>query len=201
MTTLQMLTVRTNAALGRLASLQRRAERITAPATAIVRPALKELTDALEELRVANDQLQTQVAELSEARALAQGAGKCFDELLEVMPFSCVWTDRTGEIVDANTAAAALFNVSRQHLVRRPLMLFLMDRTAMLDAFGALAAGIVRAVDFNAVVRPRERRIRPVQVSGRRLDTDERLCWFLVEEAARELSPPESSPLRNPPAR
>jgi PAS domain-containing protein len=181
-----MLTVRTNAALGRLVSLQKRAERITAQGNGIVRPALKELTDALDELQVANEQLQTQVVELAEAKAAAEAVASRFDELLEVMPFSCVWTDRAGEIVDANTAASALFNVSRQHLSGRPLILFLADRTALMDAFGALAAGIVRAVDFNAVVRPRERRVRPVRVSGRRLESDDRLCWILLEPTSAE---------------
>jgi PAS domain-containing protein len=193
MTTLQMLTVRTNAALGRLVSLQKRAERITAPANGVVRPALKELTDALDELQVANEQLEAQVVELSAAKAVAGVTARRFDELLDVMPFSCVWTDGTGEIVEANVAAAALFNVSRQHLAGRPLILFLVDRSDMMDAFGALAAGIVQAVDFSAVVRPRERRVRSVQVSGRRLESDNRLCWFLLEQQSAEPPAPDEA--------
>src|SRR5687767_11473497 len=74
MTTIQMLTVRTNAALGRLASLQKRAARATEATAPVIRPALKELSDALEELRVANEQLQRQVDELLDSREQTQAA-------------------------------------------------------------------------------------------------------------------------------
>jgi two-component system, OmpR family, sensor histidine kinase VicK len=181
MTTIQMLTVRTSAALSRLASLQRRAERIAAPASAVVRPALRELTDALEELQVANDELQAQITELMHLKAAAVSAERRFAELLQLMPCATVWTTRAGEITEANPAAALLLNVSRQHLVGRALLLFVADRLGFEDALAQLAAN-QWSVDLEAEVRPRERRPRPVSLLGRRLDAEDHLCWFLIEK-------------------
>jgi PAS domain-containing protein len=181
MTTIQMLTVRTNAALSRLASLQRRAEKISSPANNVVRPALRELTDSLEELQVANDQLQEQVAELAQAKTEAAAAQHRFSELLQVLPCASIWTNRAGEITDANPAAASLLNVTRQHLIGRALVLFMADRDAFQDGISELSTGAVWTVDTPGEIRPRERRLRAVTVCGRRLDDGDHLCWFLLE--------------------
>jgi PAS domain-containing protein len=176
-----MLTIRTNAALGRLASLQRRAEKAATPVRSVVRPALKELTDALEELQVANDQLQAQVEELVDAKLQARTAEQRFTELLEWLPCACVWTSPSGEVVEANRAAAALLNVSAQHLSGRPLVLFMTDRGKFTEALGLLTAS-TGAVLATVGIRPRERRAKQVRLVGHRRDRDDRLCWFLVEE-------------------
>jgi PAS domain-containing protein len=186
MTTIQMLSVRTNAALSRLASLQRRAERIAMPAATVVRPALRELTDALEELQVANDQLQAQIAELTQMKAAAYTADRRFAELLQVLPCAAVWTTHTGEITDANPAAALLLNVSRQHLAGRPLLLFMAERSGFQDALAQLAAATSGSIDLEGEVRPRERRGRRVNILGRRLDGADNLCWFLLESKPYE---------------
>jgi hypothetical protein len=55
MDTLQILTLKTATAMGRLADLQRRAEHAPEKASPVIKPALRELTTALEELQVAND--------------------------------------------------------------------------------------------------------------------------------------------------
>lgn len=184
MTTLQMLTVRANAALGRLASLQRRAEKISSRDGLIARTALKELNDALELLRVANDQLQMQVDELATAKTNATVADRRLMEFFQMLPCACVWTNMSGEITDANAAAASLLNVSRQHLVGRPFMLFLAQRSSIQDAFSAFSSGAIRTADLDVDVRPRGRRARSVRVLGRRLDGgDHQLCWFLVENS------------------
>jgi PAS domain-containing protein len=180
MTTLHMLTIRTNAALGRLASLQRRAEKAAAPTRSVVRPALKELNDALEELQVANDQLQTQVEELADAKLHARTADQRFAELLEWLPCACVWTSTSGEVLEANPAAAALLNVSAQHLAGRPLLLFMTERAKFSEAMSLLTAS-AGSVVASVGIRPRERRTRQVQLVGRKRAQDDRLCWFLVE--------------------
>ena len=65
MSTLHNLTLRTATAVGRLAELQRRAERITENRSPVTKSALAELSTALEELQVANEALQGQVDELN----------------------------------------------------------------------------------------------------------------------------------------
>lgn len=180
MTTAQMLTVKANAARSRLASLQRRAERLALPAGALVNAALKELADTLEQLQVASDELETQAAELGKARAAAVAAEQRFTDLLDVLPCPCVSTTAAGEILEANPSAARLLNVSRQHLAGRPLMLFLSGRSAFQSTLTALAGGSTVVADIQGEVRPRERRARLVRVVARRL-TDDQICWFLLE--------------------
>ncbi len=180
MTTLQMLTLRRNAALGKLATLQRRAERLTAPAASVMTSALHELNAALEEMQVATEQLQSQVEELAEARHDAERIRRLFSEYIDLVPVPCVWTREEGAIDQANTAAAELLNVSAQRLCGRPLMLFLTERERFGEGVAALDQGLARTVELLVVIRPRERRPRAVRLVGRRLESDNRRCWFLL---------------------
>lgn len=179
MTQLATLTVRTNAALGRLAELQRRADRIPAATTPLVRPALTELSAALEELQVANEQLQAYLEELASTRARADEMALRLDEFVQAVPVACIWTDPNGMILEANEMAAVLLNVARARLPRKPLMLFLADRARFFEALAALAAPGGGAVEMDMLVRPRERRPKRSRLSGRVMSTDSRWCWFL----------------------
>lgn len=193
MTQLHTLTVRTNAALGRLADLQRRAEQISTTTTPVVRPALKELGSALEELQVANEHLQAQVEEAATARVRADELSRRLDEFIQAVPVACIWSDASGVILEANEHAAALLNVARARLPGKPLMLFLADRTRFFEALAALAAPGGGAVELELLVRPRERRPRMTRVSGRVLMNDARWCWFLrLAEEAEQLVSGES---------
>lgn len=178
MTQLHTLTVRTTAALGRLADLQRRAEHVTS-ATPVIKPALKELASALEELQVANEHLQAQFEELAASRVRADDVSRRFEEFLQVVPIACIWSDPQGVILEANDMSAALLNVARPRLAGKPLMLFLSDRPRFFDALAALSAPGGGAVETDITVRPRERRPRLVRLTGRVLESESRWCWFL----------------------
>ena len=191
MTTLHMLTVRTNAALGRLASLQKRVEKVPAPTAPVVRSALKELSDSLDELQAANDQLQQQVDESIALKQRVQEEQLRLREFINAVPVPCVWTSASGEIEDANSAAADLLNVSTQHLIGRPLMLFTTERVRFSDSLGALNDRLTSIVELALVVRPRERRARAVRLIGRRLEHDARRCWFIIETAGAADGVPE----------
>src|SRR3954447_20788104 len=80
MDTLQILTLKTATAMGRLADLQRRADHALDKAAPVIKPALRELTGALEELQVANEHLQTQMDELSALRWTALDLQRRLDE-------------------------------------------------------------------------------------------------------------------------
>jgi PAS domain-containing protein len=175
-------TLRTTAARHRLAELERRAARVTAPNGLVVKPALKELNAALEELEAANEELQSQADELTRARARADGVLRRFDEFANALPVACVWTDQRGVILEANEAAADLLNVARQRLPGKLLTLFFEDRQRFFDALGTLTA-IGRVDELEMPVRPRERRARRTHVFVRRLEEDGRCCWFLLATA------------------
>ena len=188
MTTLHMRTVRANAALGRLAMLQKRAETVPTPTAPVVRAALKELTDSLEELQVANEQLLQSTREAAALKARIDHEQARLREFVHTVPVPCVWTAENGDIEEANPAAAVLLNVSAQHLAGRPLMLFTSERVRFSEALSALNEGLTSVVEVAAVIRPRERKARPVRLVGRRLDHDPRRCWFILE-AAGDVAP------------
>ena len=181
MTTLHNLTLRTATAVGRLAELQRRAERlVTQPASPITKAALHELSTALENLQVANEALTTQLDELKSARLSAERAQQALDEFAHALPIATLWTDRGGVIEKGNEAASQLLNIGKYHLQGKPLMLFITDRGPLFAALRSLCdAESVPAVDIDITVRPRERRPRKMQLCGRRLPHDVRCVWFL----------------------
>lgn len=181
MSTLQSLALRRNAALGKLRSLQLRAERLSSPESSLVTTALAELESSLEEMLVATEHIQRQLDELAGARREADVSHRRFAEFEEILPLPCLWTTPEGDIAEANPAAADLLNVSRQRLNGRPLLLFLSDRPAFAQALSALNQGISRMVVIDILLRPRERRPRSVRLTGRCLTSDERHCWFITD--------------------
>jgi PAS domain-containing protein len=168
------LTLRTTRALGRLASLQRRAGGVGTPG--IVRDALDELSAVLEDLRAANEKLVEQASEIAAARQRSERGRRDFQALFDAMSTPCVFTDATGRILDANPPASRLLNVGRQHLAGKPLFLFFTSRDRFLAALEPPAA---EQFEKLSIVRPRERRPREVLVRGVRLPDDQRWCWFL----------------------
>lgn len=181
MSTLQSLTLKRTSALGKLTTLRRRAERLTGADAPVVTAAIAELESALEEVQVATEQLQAQVEELAAERHEADHARRQLGEFVDSVPVPCLWTSREGAIEGANPAAADLLNVSQQRLTGRPLILFLADRQAFEQAISALNQGISRIVTLDMMLRPRERRPRFVRLTGRRLPSHVRLCWFVTQ--------------------
>ncbi|HEU4936293.1 MAG TPA: hypothetical protein VFT39_07560 [Vicinamibacterales bacterium] len=183
MSTLHDLTLRTATAVGRLADLQRRADRPgSQPASQIAKAALKELSTALEHLQVATEALATQLEELKAARLSAEKTQHTMEAFAQAVPIAALWTDRAGVIEKGNDAASQLLNIGRHHLQGKPLMLFITDRGVLFGAMRSLCEGQgVAAVDVDITVRPRERRPRRMKLCGRRLHHEERCVWFLHE--------------------
>jgi PAS domain-containing protein len=180
--TLHNLTIRTATAVGRLAELQRRADRLADKASPILRSSLQELTTALEDLQVANEALQNQLDELSANRLKVEVAQLSLEEFTNAMPLAVVWTDRAGVIEKGNETASQLLNIGKHHFQGKPLMLFVMDRSALFSALRSMCEPpSVPSVDVEITVRPRERRPRKMTLSGRRLEHDPRCVWFLHE--------------------
>jgi PAS domain-containing protein len=185
MGTLHNLTLRTATAVGRLAELQRRADRVVEKPSLLAKSALAELSTALEMLQVANEALQAQIDDLATAREQASSTQFVLDEFANAMPMAVLWTDLGGVIVKGNDAASQLLNIGKHHLHGKPLMLFVTDRAVLFAALRSISEPSGGpAVDVEVTVRPRERRPRKMQLRGRRLDHDQRCVWFLHEAAA-----------------
>ena len=179
MTTLDSLTLRANAAMMRLADLQRRAEKSPPAHSALTNAALKELAAALADLDAATTQMRALAADLKQAREGLEKARAEHVEFVNVIPLPCVWTDPAGVIEAANEAAADLLNVSVRRLSDRTLSLYITDRTEFTAAVSTLREGRSDTVEFAAVIRPRERRTRTARIIGSRVKGDVRLCWIL----------------------
>jgi PAS domain-containing protein len=188
MNTIENLTVRTNAARGRLTELERRMEKSTVSGPGI-KPALKELSTAIEELQVANEQLSLHVTELAATRHEAAVQTARQDEFINLLPLPCIWTDERGTVEEANEATAALLNVAARRLTGKPLSLFLADRSAFFDAISVLKSDASQVVDIAVQVRPRERRPHLMRATGHKLRHDSRLCWILTGAAPASASP------------
>lgn len=182
---LHNLTLRTATAVGRLAELQRRADRTSDKPSTVTKAALQELSTALEELQVANEQLQIQIDELASVRTTSSAAEQARDEFANAVPIAVLWTDSAGVIEKGNEAASQLLNIGKHHLAGKPLMLFVTDRSALFGAVRALCeSASLPAVDIDVTVRPRERRPRKMRLRGCRLEHDERCVWFLHDLAS-----------------
>jgi PAS domain-containing protein len=184
MNSIETLTVRRTRALGRLTTLQRRAQAAAAPA--IVRDALDELADALDELRAANDLLVEQARQIAAVRRQHDELRRDHLAVLTSMPVACVFTDAAGAIDDANPQAAALLNVGRHHLIGKSLFLFFMERDSLIHV---LTSGLADDFEQVLVLRPRERKPREVRLCGTRLPDHQRWCCFL--DTSLESPPPE----------
>jgi len=188
MNMIQSLSLRTAAALVRLADLQRRAERVAQGQVSLIRPALRELSGALEELQVANEHLQGQVEELATVKRELEMHQVLLGGLQDALPLGCLQSDDQGIVSIANVRAASLFNVARDRLVGKPLMLFVSDRQALFDALAALRDPAVTTLDLTLTIRTRERHPRRAAIAVRRIPSDPRLWWFLSDGGSNDLA-------------
>ena len=182
MSALHNLTLRTATAVGRLAELQRRADRTGEKSSGVTKSALQELSTALEELQVANEQLQLQIDELAAVREESTGAQQAREEFANAVPIPVLWTDNAGVIEKGNESASQLLNIGKHHLAGKPLMLFVTDRAVLFGAIRSLCeTATLPSVDVEITIRPRERRPRKMRLRGCRLEHDQRCVWFLHE--------------------
>ena len=77
-----------------------------------------------EELQVAEEELRAQTEELAASRELLDAERARYRALFERAPVPYLVTDTTGNIGDANDAAARLLRVSRDRLHGKPLAVF-----------------------------------------------------------------------------
>lgn len=85
---------------------------------------IAELSIALEELRAATVALLEQNEELVSGRLALEEERRRYQELFDFAPDGYLVTDTEGIILDINSAAAKIFNVSKSFLIGKPLALF-----------------------------------------------------------------------------
>ena len=104
----------------RIAELQRRSGDGHAPG-GLLPKALAELNVAIEELSVTGEELRAQTDELASTRLALEAERERYQELFESAPVAYVVTDPLARILEANRAAAVLFEAEREFLTGKPL--------------------------------------------------------------------------------
>jgi PAS domain S-box-containing protein len=110
----------------RTAALQQCISKTSLPQGDITPQALEELHTALEELHVAEEELKAQNEELAIARTQVEAERQRYHDLFEFAPDGYLVTDDVGTIREANSAAAKLLNVSKQYLIGKPLVNYIL---------------------------------------------------------------------------
>ncbi len=113
-----------NEAQQRLNTLSHRCDEPHAEPLDLLPQALEELSNALEELHVSADELQARSDELLLARDAVERERQRYLELFDLAPDGYLVSDAVGRIIEANHAAAALFQRPQQFLVGKPLSVF-----------------------------------------------------------------------------
>ena len=173
------LMTKTAAAQKRLATLEGREAVATKPSAEAMRAALRELSEVLEELRVATEQLHAAFDDLTVARQEALANAARYRELHEGLPLACILSDQDGQVEQANALAATLLNVAKPYLPGKPLLLFLPERESyfrLLDQVRSAGSATQRAM-----LRPRDRKPRPVSIGVASLPQQLRWCWVFSE--------------------
>lgn len=147
----------------RLATLQRRASAESGESKLLPR-ALKEAENLLEELRVAQEQLVEARHRIEDIQAELTRQYEKYWELFDEMPDAYLVTKADSSIVEANRAAAELFNVSQRFLIGKPLSVFVcQDRSGFLKTLESMSEHTL-ATELPFRLRPRER--APLNVSA-----------------------------------
>lgn len=164
-------------ALQRFSTLQRRAQGERAEQPKLLSRALKELEVVLEAVRVAQEQLVENRHRLEQLQAELTRRNEKYWALFDLMPLAYVVTKPDSTIVEANRAAAELFNVSQRFLVGKTMSVFVCeDRARFLLEAGRIASQ-PNLVDLTFRFRPRER--APIDVVARVAGDAESLRWLL----------------------
>jgi PAS domain S-box-containing protein len=165
------------AALQRYHTLQRRAESQAKDPGTLATRTLAELGTAIEELRVAQEQIQENRRRQEELQQELAAQCAKYWELFDEMPDPYLVTRPDTTILDANRAAAELFNVSQRFLAGKTLSVFICeDRGRFLNESARLARDKETA-EWEVKLRPRER--APLRVSIRVRGDGTNLRWVI----------------------
>jgi PAS domain S-box-containing protein len=91
----------------------------------LLKETLEELSDSLEELQVAVEEIHQQSEELAQRRNAVELERQRYQELFESAPDGYLLTTAEGTIREANWMAEKLLDISKQHLIGKPLVVFI----------------------------------------------------------------------------
>jgi len=155
---------------------------------------IAELSSALQELQTATAELLEQNKELVSSRLALEEERHRYQELFEFAPDGYLVTDTDGIILDVNSAATNLFNVSKPFVIGKPLALFVHneERFSFRTRLAQIKKGDgVQNGDWELLILSRKGTVFPasitvVPVISSRGKTEE-LRWLLRDITKRRL--------------
>ncbi|UUO13502.1 PAS domain S-box protein [Dolichospermum heterosporum] len=87
-----------------------------------------QLQETLEELQIAEEELRQQNEQLIYSREITEAERQRYQNLFEFAPNGYLVTDSLGIIQQANYAAASLLSVGQNHLIGKPLLVFVVEK-------------------------------------------------------------------------
>ena len=124
----------------------------------------EELQLTLEELQMVEEELRQQNEELGVAREIAELERERYQDLFNFAPHGYLVSDATGVIQEANHAAATLLGVKQNHLVGKPLILFIAEQER--QNFIIQLQTLDRVDDWEIHLQPRNGRPFPASVKA-----------------------------------
>ncbi|MEW5861321.1 MAG: GAF domain-containing protein [Cyanobacteriota bacterium] len=112
------------ATLQRRKELERRTEEFPTQDKPLLVESWEEHDQTLEELQVALEELRSQNEELIASRQAVEAQRQHYQDLFELAPDGYLVTNSDGVILEANQAAAHLLKISQEHLLGKPLVVF-----------------------------------------------------------------------------
>src|SRR5262245_19730689 len=111
----------------RIVALEQRAKADPSQAIEVLPEALEELGTALEELSVTDEELHQQNKALAAAHAVVETERRRYQELFDFAPHGYLVTDPASIIHEASRAASALLARRPDHVLGKPLALFVVE--------------------------------------------------------------------------
>jgi PAS domain S-box-containing protein len=124
----------------------------------VLATAMEGLSTALEELQVTEEELRMQYEELLMTRHALEEERVRYQSLFEFAPDAYIVTNRSGNIEEANRAAAQLLNIRQDHLLSKPLNIYFApkDRRKFHDRLSEMAEAGEGTQEWEAMLQPRK---------------------------------------------
>ena len=133
-------------------------------------------------------ELAGQHLETERLRREIRSEAAAWHHLFSVIPAACVMTDPNGFVLNANRSAGLFLNLAPKSLKGRELIVFIEDRAA----FGAILQQVAyrdSPVQASVMIRPRERKPAPAQITAAPAIPQDRTVWLWFLIAASDVQP------------
>lgn len=144
------------------------------PEDILLQESLEELNNSLAELQAVSEELRQQNDELVMSRFAIEAERQRYRELFELAPDAYLVTNLQGRIKTANQAAEKLFNLRRDRLVGKPLIVFIpgLIRPEYRTQLNQLQSG-QEVRNWELPIQPRCQVVKKLEMKGQSVNSTE----------------------------